>query len=535
MTTTCRTFLAAAICGLACVFPTRVPAQGQPIAADVTAIDILLGPDEVMIGHARAANNRLRDDYPQGFALDATHAPHVTVLQRFVRTRELDKVYAAVAKVLQDESPTAWELQATGYYDIPIEELGLAGIVIKPTADLLRLQQKLIDAVAPYNSDKGTAEAFALRPDGKTIAQAQPTIDYVAAFVPKSSGKNYNPHVTIGLGTREFVDKLKAEPFESFTFKPRSLSVYQLGEFGTAQKLLWTSASADPLPSWNEGTTKQAIVEFVAKVTQEGSPDFVPAAERIAVFDNDGTLWPENPMPFELAYALNTLKKDVAEKPELKQDSMVQAALNGDVARLLAGPHHDGILRVIALTHAGMTTEEFQARVEDWLAADRHPRYERPYDQLTYQPMQEVLAYLRAHKFKTFIVSGGGTDFMRAWSERVYGIPPEQVVGSSALIRFELRPSGPVLIKTLDHLFVDDKEGKPVGIHQFIGRRPIACFGNSDGDKAMLEYTTINNPHQSFGLIVHHTDAMREYAYDAHPPSSCKLVDALNEAPKRGW
>ena len=211
-----------------------------------------------------------------------------------------------------------------------------------------------------------------------------------------------------------------------------------------------------------------------------------------------------------------------------------KAALDGYLSKLLEGPHYDGLMRILALTHAGMTTGEFKARVEKWFATARHPRYGKPYDQLTYQPMQEVLSYLRANGFKTFIVSGGGADFMRTWSERVYGIPPEQVVGSTALTKYELRRSGPVLIKTKAHLFVDDGEGKPVGIHAFIGRRPIACFGNCDGDKAMLEYTTINNPRPSFGLIIHHTDAEREYAYDKTKDSGT-LEEALQDAPKRGW
>jgi phosphoglycolate phosphatase-like HAD superfamily hydrolase len=294
-------------------------------------------------------------------------------------------------------------------------------------------------------------------------------------------------------------------------------------------------AETNPLPSWNEGAAKRAIVAFVKETTDQASPRFVPPSERIAVFDNDGTLWPENPMPFQLAYVVDTLKKMAAEKPELNQDPMVRAALTGDFAKLLEGPRHDGLLHIVALTHAGMTTEEFKAKVENWLATARHPRYGKPYDQLTYQPMQEVLSHLRANGFKTFIVSGGGADFMRVWSERVYGIPPEQVVGSTGRVKYELTPNGPVLVKTLDYLFVDDKEGKPVGIHEFIGRRPIACFGNSDGDKAMLEYTTVGNPRPSFGLIVHHTDDEREYAYDDHPKSSGKLVEALRDAPKRSW
>ena len=215
--------------------------------------------------------------------------------------------------------------------------------------------------------------------------------------------------------------------------------------------------AADPLPSWNDATPKQSIISFVEKVTKEGSPDFVHPAERIAVFDNDGTLWPENPVPFQLAFALDSLKEDVEAKPELKQNEMVKAALSGDFAKLLAGPHHDGLLQVLALTHAGMTTAEFDQEVKDWIATASHPRFGKRYDQLTYQPMQEVLSYLRDNGFKTFIVSGGGADFMRVWSERVYGIPPEQVVGSSSRTQYELRSDGPVLIKTMDYLLVDDK------------------------------------------------------------------------------
>ena len=291
----------------------------------------------------------------------------------------------------------------------------------------------------------------------------------------------------------------------------------------------------DPLPSWNEGAAKAAIISFVERVTTEGSAGFVPVPERIAVFDNDGCLWPENPLPFQLAFAFDEVKRLMASKPELKDDPMVQALLAGDIAKLLEGKHHDGLLHIIALTHAGMTTDEFDKRVEDWLATAKHPRFDRPYDQLTYQPMQEVLRYLRANGFKTFIVSGGGADFLRVWTERVYGIPPEQVVGSTGRVTYELRETGPVLVKTLDHLFVDDKAGKPAGIHQFIGRRPIAVFGNSDGDKQMLEYGTINNPRPSLGVIVRHTDAEREYQYDVNPKSSGTLVEALKDAPQRGW
>ncbi len=291
----------------------------------------------------------------------------------------------------------------------------------------------------------------------------------------------------------------------------------------------------DPLPSWNNTPSKSEIIAFVQRVTNEGAPDFVPAPERIAVFDNDGTLWAEAPIPFQVAFALDEVKRRAAKDAKLAADPMVKAALAGDIGKLLAGKHHDGLLHILGLTHAGMTTDKFDTQVKDWLASAKHPRFDKPYSELTYQPMQELLRYLRANGFKTFIVSGGGADFMRVFSEQVYGIPPENVIGSHTQVKYEMRDGVPTLVKTTDHLFVDDKEGKPVGIHQFIGRRPIACFGNSNGDQAMLEYTTIGNPRPSFGLIVHHTDADREYAYDANPKGSGKLTTALDAAAKWGW
>ena len=296
-----------------------------------------------------------------------------------------------------------------------------------------------------------------------------------------------------------------------------------------------TAGTADPLPSWNDGAAKQAVLSFVSRVSMKESAEFVPEPERVAVFDNDGTLWPENPAPFQLLFVVDELKRRAPQEPALAADSMVQAALAGRWDQLLAGKHHDGLFHVLGLTHMGMPTDEFARRVADWFATARHPRFGVPYGGAAYQPMLELLTYLRAKGFKTWIVSGGGADFMRVFSERTYGIPPEQVVGSNSRTQYELRGDQPVLVKTAEHLFVDDKEGKPVAIHQFIGRRPIACFGNSDGDKAMLEYTTVGNPRPSFGLLVHHTDAEREYAYDAKPASSGKLVEALADAPKRGW
>jgi len=511
MTTYHCKLLAVAWCGLALLWPSFVAAQTGTAIPDVTAIDILLAPDQVMIDQARKANDRLRADYPGGFALDATHAPHITVLQRFVKTSELDNVQAAVIKVLKAENPIAEPLTAKGYYDIPIEKLGLAGIVIEPTPALLRLQEKLIAAVAPFTADRGTAEAFALRPDGKTIAQAQPTIDYVSAFVPKSSGNNFNPHVTIGLGNRAFVDKLKAEPFTTFTFKARSVDIYQLGEFGTAQKLLWSSAAVDPLPSWNEGPAKKSILAFVTRVTTPGTPDFVPVPERIATFDNDGTLWCEQPVPVQLFFALDRVRTLAPQHPEWKTQEPFASVLKGDLKVALAGGEH-AILELLMATHAGMTTVEFEQIVKDWLATAKHPKLHKPYTECVYQPMLEVLSCLRSHGFKTYIVSGGGIEFMRPWSERVYGIPPEQVVGSSIKTRFELRDGQPVLVRLPELNFIDDKAGKPVGINQHIGRRPVMAFGNSDGDKQMLEYTQ-GGPGARFMLLVLHDDGAREYAY----------------------
>jgi hypothetical protein len=525
MRSTRRTSLA-----IACLLTAfgQAPGQDPKIASEVTAIDVLLAPDDVMVGHAKAANDRLRADYPKGFALDATHAPHVTVIQRFVRTSDLDKVCAAVARVLKDEAPTSWELKATGYYDAPVEKTGVAGIVIEPAKDLLRFQQKVIDAVAPYATERGTVAAFVPRPDGGAFAPG--LVEYVAGFVPKLTGKNYNPHVSIGVGTREYLDKLEAEPFKPFTFKPRAVAVYQLGDFGTAQKLLWTSA--DPLPSWNEGPAKKSIIDFVARVAKEGGKDFVPVAERIATFDNDGTLWCEQPLPVQLFFAADRVKALAPQHPEWKEKQPFKAVLEGDMKSVLATGER-GLLELMMVTHAGMTTDEFEGIVKDWLASANHPRFKRPYTDLVYQPMLELLAYLRANGFKTYIVSGGGIEFMRPWAEKVYGIPPEQVVGSSIKVKYELRNGKPVLVRLPELDFNDDKAGKAVGIHKFIGRRPIMAFGNSDGDFEMLEWTTAAKGPR-LGLIVHHTDTEREYAYDRQA-GLARLDKGLDEAPKRGW
>jgi len=289
---------------------------------------------------------------------------------------------------------------------------------------------------------------------------------------------------------------------------------------------------ADALPSWNDGKSKQSIVDFVAKVTKEGSPDFVPVGERIAVFDNDGTLWAEQPLYFQFLFALDRVKALAPQHPEWKDKEPFASLLKGDVKGALAGGE-PAIAQIITSTHAGMTTEEFDQSVRDWIATAKHPKTKRPYTEMVYQPMLELLAYLRANGFKTFIVSGGGAHFMRVFSERVYGIPPEQVVGSTGKVEFQLRDGKPVLVKLPDVQFVDDKAGKPVGIHQFIGRRPIAAFGNSDGDLQMLQWTCASS-RARFCLYVHHTDAEREWAYD-HPSSIGQLDEGLDEAKTRGW
>ena len=290
--------------------------------------------------------------------------------------------------------------------------------------------------------------------------------------------------------------------------------------------------AADPLPSWNDTGSKKAIVAFVEKVTQEGSPDFVPVAERIATFDNDGTLWAEQPLYFQLFFALDRVKALAPQHPEWKTQEPFASLLKGDVKGALKGGE-PAIAQIVMATHAGMTTEEFEKFVEDWIATAKHPVTKRPYTEMVYQPMLELVAFLRANGFKTYIVSGGGVEFMRPWTEKVYGIPPEQVIGSSAKLKFELRNGKPVLVKLPEINFIDDKAGKPVGIQQYIGRRPIAAFGNSDGDLQMLQWTT-SGTGPRFGLIVHHTDAEREWAYDRNS-SVGKLDKALDEAKASGW
>lgn len=292
------------------------------------------------------------------------------------------------------------------------------------------------------------------------------------------------------------------------------------------------AAQTDPLPSWNDGPSKKTIIEFVARVTKEGAPEFVAPAERIAVFDNDGTLWSEQPFYFQGLFVFDRVRALAPKHPEWKERQPFKAVLENDMFTVaLSGSK--GITEIMAATHAGMTTDEFEQIVKDWLASATHPRFKRPYTDLVYQPMLEVLAFFRSHGFKTYIVSGGGIEFMRPWVEKVYGIPPEQVVASSIKMKYEIRDGRPVLMRLPEIEVINNDVEKPVAIQKFIGRRPIAAFGNSDGDFQMLEWTTAGSGPR-LAVYIHHDDAQREWAYDRKSLAG-KLARGLDEAPKRGW
>jgi phosphoglycolate phosphatase-like HAD superfamily hydrolase len=288
----------------------------------------------------------------------------------------------------------------------------------------------------------------------------------------------------------------------------------------------------DLLPSWSQGTAKARVLDFVQAVTDASGKEYVPPPERIAVFDNDGTLWSEQPAYFQLLFALDRVRALASQHPQWQSQQPFKAALDGDM-KALAAAGEKGLLDLIMATHAGMTTAEFEAVVSEWIVSARHPVFRRPYTDLVYQPMLELLALLRENGFKTYIVSGGGIEFMRPWVERIYGVPPEQVIGSSIRTRYEVRDGKPAIVRLPEIDFIDDKAGKPIGIHKFIGRRPIAAFGNSDGDFQMLEWVT-SQPRRTLGLIVHHDDGTREFAYD-HQSHIGGLDRGLDEAATRGW
>jgi len=311
-------------------------------------------------------------------------------------------------------------------------------------------------------------------------------------------------------------------------FMALSLTIASL----TFARTVSASGAADPLPSWKNGPGKQAILQFVQEVTDKSSPDYVPPADRIATFDNDGTLWSERPVYFQLLFAINRVRAIAPMYPEWKTKQPFKAVLDNDM-KALAASGEKGLFELVMATHSGMTIAEFESIVKEWIKTARHPRFNRPYTDLVFQPMLELLAYLREKGFKNYIISGGGIEFMRPWTERIYNIPPEQVVGSSIKTKFEMRNGRPVLVRLPEINFIDDKDGKPVGINQHIGRRPIAAFGNSDGDLQMLQWTAAGEG-KRFMLLVHHTDDKREWAYDRKSKIG-HLDKALDEAQRRGW
>lgn len=295
-----------------------------------------------------------------------------------------------------------------------------------------------------------------------------------------------------------------------------------------------TAYAADPLSTWNDTAAKSAIEQWVQNATNKDRATYIPPERRYVVFDNDGTLWPEAPLTFQLQFAVDEIKRLAPRHPEWKTDPVLSAVLNNDLKTVVASGEK-GLMQLLAATHSDITTEEFNQRVSSWVDNQRDQRFGCRYDSMGYQPMRQLLDYLRENGFKTWIISGGGIDFMRVLTNKMYGIPSEQVVGSFSLSEFSLTDNDTQLRKTMKGAFNDDAAAKPVAIHLFMGQRPVAAFGNSDGDLAMMQYTAANPDFKTFALIVHHTDAEREYAYDSHPPASGKLVEGLSVAKEKGW
>jgi phosphoserine phosphatase len=503
--------------------------------SSIKAIDVLLETDARMLAAAEKNNARLRKVSPSCFSLDAEHRPHITLLQCFVASEHLDAFSRAVGEVVMSADVTRMPLQAVRYGYTPGPGMGVAGIWVAVTPALLKLQADVIAAAAPFMVETAGIEAFTA--DHGNPAFDKALVDYVSGFCAHAAGAKFDPHVSTGIAATGYLDGMVAEPFEPFGFTPAGAAIYQLGPFGTAARRLkrWGEAgtAGDPtLSGWRDGAAKRAILDFVARVSTVGHPDFVPPSERIAVFDNDGTLWAEHPLPVQARFVLDRIRALAPQNPEWNHQRPFKDVLEGNVAGVMSAGM-DGLTELVMATHAGMSTEAFAELVRDWIAAARDPRFGRPHTHLVYRPMLDVLALLREKGFKTFIVSGGGIEFMRTFSDEVYGIPPEQVIGTSIVTRYVVDGGAPALLREARLHFFDDKEGKPVAINAHIGRRPIAAFGNSDGDFAMLEWVT-TGPGPRFGLLIHHDDAQRESAYD-RDAGLARLARGLDEGPARGW
>jgi phosphoserine phosphatase len=503
--------------------------------SSIKAVDVLLEPDATMIAHADLNNARLREVFPGGFKLDEEHRPHITLLQCFVASEDLDAMVSAVGEVIRSAEVARMDLRAERYGYTPGPGMGVAGIWVERTPALARLQADVIAAAAPFMAATAGIDAFTAGHGNPAFDAA--LVDYVARYADHATGVRFDPHVSTGMAPTDYLDAMVAERFAPFSFRPAGAAVYQVGPFGTAARLVkrWGMAgrAGDPgLSAWRDGPAKRAILDFVARVTTAGHPDFVPVQDRIAVFDNDGTLWAEHPLPVQAGFVVDRIRALAPQNPGWHHEQPFKAVLEGDLAAI-QGMGMDGLAKLVMETHAGMSSDDFSALVREWIAAARDPRFGRPHTDLVYRPMLDLLALLRANGFRTFIVSGGGVEFMRTFSERIYGIPPEQVIGSSIVTRYVVTDGVPALLREASLHFFDDKEGKPVAINAHIGRRPIAAFGNSDGDFAMLEWVT-GAGGARFGLLVHHDDAEREFAYDREA-GLARLARGLDEGPGRGW
>ena len=469
-----------------------------------------------MVEKARAANARLRAGFPAGFALDADHAPHITVLQRFVRTTDLDGVEIAVAAAFSQLDLITLRLEATGYYYLPWQNLGLAGITITPTRALLDLQQSIIVAVAPFSQPADGPAAFVGAPETPTISA---TVAYVEMFLPDRAGADYNPHVTVGLGPGRRGQGHGRRALRQLHVRGRGRGdLPARGPRNRAAEALvgggrQNGVMTDSLASWREGEAKQAITGYVAGVCREGSPQYVAPPARIAVFDNDGTLWCERPVFVQAYFLVESLRAALAERPELAGDPVMRNLATGDLAGAVDAGGLEGLMQVVVSAHAGIAADAFAATAAAWLRDATHPRFGVPFRRLVYQPMLELIDLLRMHSFRVFVVTGGGVEFVRAVSEELYGIPPDDVVGSSVELELARIDEGLQLVRQA-RFRGSPNEGAPkaVNIQAHIGRRPILAGGNTAGDREMLEYAQTGSL-PSLCLVIDHDDDEREYAY----------------------